>query len=54
MNKYLSFWVFTERLFRPLDKIVKIDDWFYKHNILVATLLLFACLLINLRLWLAF
>ena len=54
INDKLSLWVSTERLFRPLDKIVKTDDWFYKHNILVGALLILACLLINLWLWLAF
>ena len=54
INDKLSFRVSTERFFRPLDKIVKTDDWFYKHNILAGILLLFACLLINLRLWLVF
>ncbi|MBL7176178.1 MAG: hypothetical protein ISS66_10180 [Desulfobacteraceae bacterium] len=54
INDKLSFSVSTERLFRPLDNIVKIDGWFYRHNILAGILLLLACLLINLRLWLAF
>jgi len=53
INDKVSTWVSTERLFRPLDKTVEIDDWFYRHNILVGILLLLACLLINLRLWLA-
>jgi len=52
INDKLSFWVSTERLFRPLDNIKKIDDWFYRHNILAGILLLLACLFINLRLWL--
>jgi len=51
INDKLSTYVSTERFFRPLDKIVKIDEWFYKHNILAGILLLFVCLLINLRLW---
>jgi len=54
INDKLSFWVPTERLFRPLDNKINIDGWFYRHNILVGILLLLACLLINLRLWLAF
>ena len=54
INDKLSFRVSTERLFRPLDKIVKTDDWFYKHYTLAGILVLFACILINLRLWLAF
>ena len=54
INDRLSTHVSTERLFRSLDNIVRIDDWFSKHNILVGILLLFACLLINLGLWLAF
>lgn len=54
INDKLSTWVSTERLFGPLDNIVKTDDWFYRHNILVGILLLLACLLINLKLWLAF
>ena len=52
INDKLSFWVPTKPLFKPLDRMVKTDDWFYKHNILAGILLLFACLLINLRLWL--
>jgi hypothetical protein len=54
INDKLSFWVSTERLFRPLDNIEKIDGWFYRHNILAGILLLLACLFINLRLWLVF
>ena len=53
INDKLSFWLSTERLFRPLDKIENIDGWFYRHNILAGILLLLACLFINLRLWLA-
>jgi len=52
INDKLSFWVSTERLFRPLDNIEKIDGWFYRHNILAGILLLLAFLFINLRLWL--
>jgi hypothetical protein len=51
INKKVSTWVSTERLFGPLDKTVRIGDWFYKHNILVGILLLLALILINLRLW---
>ncbi len=54
INDKLSFRVSTERFFRPLDKLIETGDWFYKHNILAGILLLFLCLLINLRLWLAF
>jgi len=54
INDKLSTWVSTERLFRPLDKIENIDDWFNRHNILMGILLLFACLLINIKIWLAF
>jgi len=54
INDKLSFWVSTEKLFRPLDNIQNIDDWLYRHNILVGILLLLACLFINLMLWLAF
>jgi len=54
INDKMSFWVSTERLFRPLDNKINIDGWFYRHNILVGILLLLACLLINLKLWLAF
>jgi hypothetical protein len=53
INDKLSFWVSTERLFRPLDNIKNIDGWFYRHNILAGILLLLACLFINLGLWLA-
>lgn len=53
INYKLSTSVSTERLFRSLDRIEKIDDWFYRHNILMGILLLFACLFINIRLWLA-
>ena len=53
INDKASTWVSTGRLFRPLDKTVEIDDWFYRHNILAGILLLLALLLINLRLWLA-
>jgi len=52
INDKLSFWLSTERLFRPLDKIKNIDGWFYRHNILAGILLLLVCLFINLRLWL--
>ncbi len=54
INDKLSTWVSTERLFRPLDKIESIDDWFNRHNILMGIFLLFACLLINIKIWLAF
>ena len=54
INDKMSTWVPTERLLRPLDKIIRIDDWFYQNNILSGILLILACLLINLRLWLAF
>jgi hypothetical protein len=54
INDKMSTWVSAERLFGRLDKTVKIDDWFCKHNILVGILLLLTCLLINLKLWLAF
>lgn len=54
INDKLSALVPTERMFGPLDNIQKIDDWFYRHNILVGILLISACLLINIRLWLAF
>jgi len=48
-------WIYTDNFFKRLDKVVvNIDAWFYKHNILAGTLLLFACFLINLRLWLVF
>lgn len=53
INDRLSTWISTERLFRPLDKTVEIDDWFCRHNILVGILLLLALALISLRLWLA-
>ena len=54
INDKLSTWVSIERPFRLLDNVVKIDDWFYKHNIVAGVLLLVACLVINLKLWLAF
>ena len=54
INEKLSILVSTERLFERLDKIEKTDDWFYRHSILVGILLLCACLLINIKLWLAF
>ena len=54
INDRLSTWVSTEKLFRSLDKTVRTDGWFYRHNIFVGILLIVACLLINLRLWLPF
>lgn len=53
INDKLSIWVSTERLFKPLDKIIETDDWFDKHHILVGILVLLACLVINLKFWLA-
>ena len=53
INDKLSSWVSTDGFSKSLDKIVETGDWFYKHNVLAGVLLILACLLINLRLWMA-